>query len=101
MMKTASVATIKAQLSAYLKAAQDGPVVVTRNGKPVAVILAVHDEEELERLLLAHSAKFQALLDAAEHRLHSTGGLRHEEFWAAVETDAEGTEPASSDPSGT
>lgn len=100
-MKIASVATIKAQLSAYLKAAQEGPVVVTRNGKPVAVILAVHDEEELERLLLAHSSKLQALLDAAEHRLHSAGGLRHEEFWTAVEADAEGTAPASSEPSGT
>jgi prevent-host-death family protein len=97
-VKIASVATIKAHLSAYLKAAQDRPVVVTRNGKPVAVILAVHDEEELERLLLAHSAKLQAVLDAAEHRLHSAGGLRHEEFWAAVEADAEGPAP---DPSGT
>ena len=96
MMKTASVATIKAQLSAYLKAAQDGPVVVTRNGKPVAVILAVHDEEELERLLLAHSSKLQVLLDAAERRIDRAGGLRHEEFWTAVEADAEGTAPDSS-----
>jgi prevent-host-death family protein len=96
MVKIASVATIKAQLSAYLKAAQDGPVVVTRNGKPVAVILAVYDEEELERLLLAHSSKLQALLDAAERRIHRAGGLRHEEFWTAVEADAEGTAPDSS-----
>jgi len=96
-MKIASVATIKAKLSAYLKAAQEGPVVVTRNGKPVAVILAVTDEEALERLLLAHSPKLQALLDAAEQRIHTAGGLWHEEFWAAVEADAERTDSAESD----
>jgi len=62
-MKIASVADVKARLSAYLKESQQGPVVVTRNGKAVAVLLAVTDEDELERLVLAHSPKFQALLD--------------------------------------
>ncbi|HEY2253804.1 MAG TPA: hypothetical protein VGH74_22170, partial [Planctomycetaceae bacterium] len=32
-MKIASVAQIKSQFSAYLKASESGPVVVTRNGK--------------------------------------------------------------------
>ena len=47
----------------YLKETEEGPVVVTRNGKVVAVLLAVTDDDELERLVLAHSPKFQALLD--------------------------------------
>ncbi len=34
-MKIASVADVKAKLSAYLRGSQEGPVVVTRNGKPV------------------------------------------------------------------
>src|SRR5437667_9712401 len=68
-MKIASVADIKARLSAYLKEAEEGPVVVTRNGKAVAVLLAVTDEDELERLVLAHSPKFQALLDKSVARL--------------------------------
>ena len=45
-MKIASVADVKAHLSAYLKDAQRGPVFVTRNGKAVAVLLAVADEDE-------------------------------------------------------
>src|SRR5439155_22837068 len=53
-MKIASVAEVKARLSAYLRASAEGPVVVTRNGKAVAVLLGVHDDEELERLILAH-----------------------------------------------
>ena len=54
-MKIASVADVKAHFSAYLRASEHGPVVVTRNGKPAAVLLAVSDEEELERLMMASS----------------------------------------------
>ncbi len=61
-MKIASVAEVKARLSAYLKASATGPVVVTRNGKAVAVLLGVSDDEELERLVLAHSRKLRASL---------------------------------------
>ena len=49
-MKVASVAQLKARLSAYLKESQEGPVIVTRNGKPVAALVSVEDEAELERL---------------------------------------------------
>jgi prevent-host-death family protein len=84
-MKIASVADVKAHLSAYLKASERGPVVVTRNGKPVAVLVAVGDDEELERLLLAHSPRLRAILDAARQRLRAGAGIPHEEFWQDVE----------------
>jgi prevent-host-death family protein len=42
-MKIASVADVKARLSAYLKDIEEGPVVITRNGTAVAVLLAVPD----------------------------------------------------------
>jgi prevent-host-death family protein len=45
-MKTASIADVKAHLSAYVKATVKGPVVMTRNGKLVAVMLPVEDEED-------------------------------------------------------
>src|SRR6266446_6262555 len=80
-MKIASVADVKARLSAYLKESQEGPVVVTRNGKAVAVLLAVTDEEELERLVLAHSPKFQAMLDKSRRQIEETGGIPHDVFW--------------------
>src|SRR5207253_10391785 len=80
-MKIASVADVKARLSAYLKESEAGPIIVTRNGKAVAVLLAVTDEEELERLILAHSPKFQALLDKSRRQIEETGGIPHEQFW--------------------
>jgi hypothetical protein len=60
---------------------------VTKNGKPVAVMLGITDEDEIERLILAYSPKFQAMLDAAASRIRRTGGIHHEDFWKAVEAD--------------
>ena len=85
-MKIASVAEVKARLSSYLKASAAGPVVVTRNGKAVAVLLGVEDDEELERLLLAHSRKLRAILDAADRRIEAGAGIEHDEFWRQVES---------------
>src|SRR5438132_7778199 len=86
-MKIASVADVKARLSAYLKESREGPVIVTRNGKPVAVLLAVTDEDELERLVLAHSPKFQAILEKSRRQIDATGGIPHDVFWQEVEAE--------------
>lgn len=83
-MKIAPIADLKAQFSAYLKACEEGPVVVTKNGRPVAVLISVVDEEELERLILAYSPQFQAILDAARQQIRETGGIRHKNFWQQV-----------------
>ena len=78
---------MKAQFSAYLRASAEGPVVVTRHGKPVAVLLSVEDEGELERLILAHTPKFRGILETAREQIREMGGVEHEEFWREVETD--------------
>ena len=84
-MKIASIADVKARLSAYLKASARGPVVITKNGKPVAVLLAVSDDDELERLVLAYSPKLRSILDAARERIRQGAGIRHDDFWAEIE----------------
>jgi prevent-host-death family protein len=86
-MKIAPIAEIKAQLSAFIKASEEGPVVITKNGKPVAVLLGISDEDELERLALAYSKKFQRLLDEAEKRIRATGGITHDELWRQVDAE--------------
>ena len=50
-MKIASVADVKARFSAYLKASEQGPVVVTRNGKPAAMLVSYADYERLKETL--------------------------------------------------
>ena len=64
-MKIASVADVKAHLSAYLKASAQGPVVVTRNGKAVAVLVAVGDDEDLERFAGSRDALAARRMNAA------------------------------------
>ncbi|MCC7353179.1 MAG: type II toxin-antitoxin system Phd/YefM family antitoxin [Anaerolineae bacterium] len=88
-MKIAPVADVKARFSAYLKASEDGPVIITRNGKPVAALLSVEDEEEIEQLVLAYSPRFQSILQAARQQIREGGGIRHEEFWQEMESESQ------------
>jgi prevent-host-death family protein len=87
-MNIAPLADVKARFSAYIKQLQTSPVIVTKNGKPVAVIMGISDEDDLERVMLAVSPKFQALLDKAEKRIQETGGVSHEDVWAQIEAKA-------------
>lgn len=83
-MKIASVASVKAKLSGYIKASKSGPVVVTKNGKPVAVLLSMQDENEIERLLMAYSPGLQKILQAAEKQIRAGKGITHKDFWGDV-----------------
>jgi PHD/YefM family antitoxin component YafN of YafNO toxin-antitoxin module len=58
--------------------------VVTRNGKPTAVLLEVSDDDELERLLMAHSPRLQEILASARRRIEAGGGIPDDEFWKDV-----------------
>jgi prevent-host-death family protein len=86
-MKIASVADVKAKFSGYIRASETGPIVVTKNGKPVALLLAVHDEDEIERMVLAYSPKFQSILQTAEKQIRAGKGIRHEDFWREIESE--------------
>ncbi len=88
-MKIASVADVKAHFSAYIKESKEGPVIITKNGKPSAILLAIEDEDEIERLILAYSSKFQAILEASRREIEETGGLSDEAFWQQVEAETE------------
>jgi prevent-host-death family protein len=84
-MKVASVADVKAKLSAYLQEAEDGgPVVVTRNGKAVAVIVAPADDDDLEGILLSRSPRFRRLLDKSRADIANGKGIAHRDFWGSV-----------------
>lgn len=87
-MNIAPLADVKARFSAYIKQLQTSPVIITKNGKPVAVMMGISDEDDLERVMLAVSPKFQALLDKAEKRIQETGGISHDDVWSQIEAKA-------------
>ena len=86
-MKIAPVVEVKAKFSAYLEESKNGPVIVTKNGKAAAVLLAVEDDDELERLILAYSPKFQEILRQGKAQIETGESLSHEEFWKEVEAE--------------
>jgi prevent-host-death family protein len=83
-VRTASAAKIAAQFDEYLEASRDQPVLITRNGKPVAVLLAVHDKAQAEQLAVRRSRSLRSIFEAAHEQLQRGGGIPHDEFWRQV-----------------
>ncbi len=69
-MRIAPIADVKARLSAYVdECGAEEPVVITRNGKAVAVLLTPYDDDDLERLMLGSSPRFPALLNRSRQSI--------------------------------
>lgn len=84
-MRIAPLADVKARLSAYVEQCEtDGPVIITRNGKAVAVLLAPVDDDDLEGLILARSPRFQGLLGKSRASIKAGKGLSRKDYWQAV-----------------
>ena len=84
-MRIAALADVKAHLSAYVDECEnEGPVIITRNGKAAAVLLAPKNNDDLERLILAHSRRFQSLLSKSRRSIKAGKGVSHGEFWKIV-----------------
>ncbi len=82
-MKISSVAEVKSQFSAFLKASEGGPVVVARNGRQVAVIVGVQDEDE--RLVTAYSPHLRAILERSRQQFRDGQWLSEAVFWSQFE----------------
>jgi antitoxin (DNA-binding transcriptional repressor) of toxin-antitoxin stability system len=52
----------------------------TRNGRPVAMLIAIEEEDDLDSLLLVHNPRFLPLLEEARQRARVTGGIPLAEF---------------------
>lgn len=84
-MKIAALADVKAHLSAYVDACEnEGPIIITRNGRAAAVLLAPKNDDDLERLMLAHSRRFRSLLAKSRRSIKAGKGVPHDEFWKTV-----------------
>jgi prevent-host-death family protein len=83
-MKTASAEEVRAEFDNYLKATAKGPVIVTRNGKPVAVLLSVKDAEEIEGTAISQSKKLRKVLQKGPAQVAKGRGIPEQEFWRQV-----------------
>jgi hypothetical protein len=72
-MKSIDISQVAA-LAPLLTAGDEEPLFLTRNGETVAAIVPA-SEQDMESLLLSVNQKFQVLLERAEQRLQTEGGL--------------------------
>jgi prevent-host-death family protein len=85
MTRIAPLADVKARLSAYIEESQkEGPVVITRNGKAVALLISPADDDDVESLVLARSPRLQKLLKKSRASIAAGRGLSAKEFWSTV-----------------
>lgn len=84
-MKTATAEKVAAQFDSFLEASQDQPVLVTRRGKPVAVLVAVQNRSEAVNVASRKTQTLQSVLDRSHEQIKQGLGIPHEQFWREVE----------------
>ena len=77
-MKIASVKEVKNKLSQFLKTAETEDIVITKNGRPNAVLHHL-GEDELEDYLLEHDPKFRRKIETRWKQYLQKGGRSLEE----------------------
>ena len=71
-MKLASVKDVKNKLSDYLKKAEREDIIITRNGRPTAVLHHL-GKDDLEDYIVEHDPKFRKIIEK-RWRAYSTRG---------------------------
>jgi prevent-host-death family protein len=94
-VKTVSAAKVAAQFNDYLEATREQPVLITRNGKPVAVLVAVQNKDEAERLAVGRPRSLRSIFEEAHEQLDKGGGIPHDQFWREVEQSRRAQRPPS------
>ncbi len=87
-MKIVPLSQVKDHFSAYINESRESPIVVTRNGRPVAMIIAIEDGADLDNLLLVHNQRFVQLLEEARERVRVTRGISLAEFRNEIDEPA-------------
>lgn len=73
-MKTLDIAKAVGSLAEYARAAGEEPVVLTDQGRPIAVLVPVRGAD-LESLALGTHPQFVALIERSRARQKAEGGL--------------------------
>jgi prevent-host-death family protein len=80
-MKIESLREVKAKLSKIVKELpSERSVVITKNGRPCAVLLPVSEETDLEAMLLAQRKDFWQLFDRAHQEGKKKGFTKLEDL---------------------
>lgn len=84
-MKTAAAAKVAAQFNSFLETCAKEPVLVTQNGKPVAVLIAVQDKDDADQIVSGRPRTLRSVLKESHEAMKQKGGIPHDQFWREVE----------------
>jgi prevent-host-death family protein len=80
-MKVENIRSVKANLSRIVHdLPKEGSVVITKNGRPCAVLMPVTADTDLEAIALAQNKRFWRAFDAALARGRAKGFTRLEDL---------------------
>jgi antitoxin (DNA-binding transcriptional repressor) of toxin-antitoxin stability system len=89
-MKRVALESVQARLGDYVEASVRQPVLILRDGEPVALLVG------LERSAQRTGLKLREVLKRAWKEFEEHGGIPHERFWNDLAKSA--TKPAASPP---
>lgn len=78
-MKKIESAKASGPLSEYAREAKKDPIVVVKNGKPVAAVVALRNAD-VETVSLSTNKKFLAIIERSRSRLKKEGGISAKEL---------------------
>lgn len=78
-MKRVPLSEVKDDLSRYVQLAAQEEIVVTRHGRPAAVLIGFEDEDDWFDYQLEHDPRFIARMEAARRSLDAGRGLSIEQ----------------------
>jgi antitoxin (DNA-binding transcriptional repressor) of toxin-antitoxin stability system len=83
-MKTVEVSKATLPLSDYTKEIKKEPVIITKEGRPVAILVSIPNTD-IETVSLANNPKFIALIERSRAKQKSEGGISSEEMRRRLE----------------
>lgn len=78
-MKVIEIAQAKSSLAEYVQEIAKEPVIVAKNGKPVAALMALKNAD-LETVSLSTNPEFIAIIEESRARQQSEGGTSSKEM---------------------
>jgi len=79
-VKEVPLSEVKDDLSKYLRQAEQGPVVITRHGKPAGVLIGFESEDDWFDFRLENDPRFVARVEKARASLRAGRGVRLEDL---------------------
>ena len=83
-MKTVEISKATLPLSDYTKGIKKEPVIITKEGRPVAALVSIPNAD-LEMVSLSNNPRFIALIERSRARQKSEGGISSEEMRQRLE----------------